>query len=188
VELIELLPEEATVSTRLSRKGPLIEETYTAFQHWNMSLGFDENLSRLAGDNPLAAKSERWLYEVTRTLSSRFRGLRFHPLVRLAQAECPLDVWKYCLLWHVGRRDLFYYLFSVEWLYPAYRSGAYTLRTKDLVEFVRQITHGRLNSGNEISEYGATRLARDLLMTAALFGLVEGTVFVDRHTGFALAE
>jgi hypothetical protein len=182
--LTETLPEEAIVSTRLTRKGPLIEETYSAFSHWSLASTLQENLSRLERENPFGAKSERWLVEVTRTIYRRFRGVHIRPLVLLAQAGCPLDVWKPCLLWHLGRRDLLYYLFSSDWLYPAYRSGVYALRTKDVVEFVRRITPGRLNKTTVISEYGATRLARDLLMASALFGLIEGNVsrsFTHRH-------
>jgi Putative inner membrane protein (DUF1819) len=174
--LTEVLPEGAIVSTRLSRKGPLIEETYTAFQNWDLTKTLEANLARLAEENLLGAKSERWGREVTRTLSSRLRRVNIRPLVLLAQAECPLDAWKQCLLWHLGRRDLLYYLFSTDWLYPAYRSGVYALRTEDLVEFVRRMTKGRLNKATEISEYGATRLARDLLMASALFGLIQGNV------------
>lgn len=174
--MTETLPEEAIVSTRLTRKGPLIEETFIAFRHWRPADTLQENLTRLITQNPFGAKSERWLREVTRTLSSRFRGIDIGPLVLLAQGGCPLDVWKPCLLWHLGRRDLLYYLFTSDWLYPAYRSGVYALRTKDLVEFVQRITRGRLNKTEEISEYGATRLARDLLMASALFGLIEGNV------------
>jgi len=182
--LTETLPEEAIVSTRLTRKGPLIEETYSAFRHWSLAGTLQDNLSRLRRENPFGAKSERWLHEVTRTLSNRFRGVHIRPLILLAQAGCPLDVWKPCLLWHLGRRDLLYYLFSSDWLYPAYRSGVYALRTKDLVEFVQRITRGRLSKATVISEYGATRLARDLLMASALFGLIEGNVsrnFSHRH-------
>jgi hypothetical protein len=174
--LTEVLPAEAIVSTRLSRKGPLIDETYTAFQHWDLAGTMEANLTRLAEENPFGAKSERWLREVTRTLSSRFRSARIRPLVLLAQAGCPLDVWKLCLLWHLGRRDLLYYRFSTDWLYTAYRSGVYALRTQDLLDFVLEITRGKLDKASKISEYGAKRLARDLLMAAALFGLIEGNV------------
>ena len=170
------LPKEAIVSTRLSRKGPLIEETFTAFQTWNLNEPLGKNLTRLEHENPFGAKSERWLKEVTRTFSSRFRDIPLRPLVRLAQAGCPLDVWKPCLLWHVGRRDLLYYKFAVDWLDPAYRSGVYSLRTKDLVDFVQKMTAGKLSKSKQISEYGATRLARDLLMAAERFGLIQGNV------------
>ena len=111
--MVENVPAEAVVSTRLSRKGPLIEETYTAFQNWDLASTFEANLRRFAECNPFGAKSERWLREVLRTLSSRFRGVQIRPLVLLAQAACPMEVWKPCLLWHFGRIDLLYYLFSV---------------------------------------------------------------------------
>jgi hypothetical protein len=42
------------------------------------------------------------------------------------------------------------------------------------VIFVAQITSGRSNKVWHLSECGATRLARDLLMTASPFGLMEG--------------
>jgi hypothetical protein len=177
-------PKEAIVSTRLSRKGPLVEETFIAFQRWDLNETLGKNLARLEGENPFGAKSARWLKEVTRTISARFRDAKIRPLVLMAQAGCPLDTWKPCFLWHVARRDLLYYEFGIDWLYPAYRSGAYALRTKDLVEFVKTITAGRLAKSKQITEYGATRLARDLLMAAELFGLIHGNVsrvFSHRH-------
>jgi hypothetical protein len=170
------LPNEAIISTRLTRKGPLIDETFIAFQRWNLNESLSKNLSTLEEENPFGAKSERWMREVTRTLSTRFRDIPIRPLVLLAQAGCPLDTWKPCLLWHLARRDLLYYQFGIDWLYPAYRSGVYALRTKDLVGFVQTITTGKLSKSKQISEYGATRLARDLLMAAELFGLIHGNV------------
>ena len=174
--MTESLPKEAIVSTRLSRKGPLIDETFIAFQRWNLNEPLAKNLSRLEEENPFGAKSERWLREVTRTLSTRFRDIPFRPLVLLAQGGCPLDIWRSCLLWHLARRDLLYYQFGIDWLYPAYRAGAYALRTKDLVAFVQTNTAGKLSKSKQLSEYGATRLARDLLMAAELFGLIQGNV------------
>lgn len=177
-------PAEAIVSTRLTRKGPLIGETYAAFQAWDLESTFQQNLGRLQKDNPFGAKTEKWLREVMRTFSTRFRGLQIRPLVVLAKAGCPVDVWRSCLLWHLGRRDRLYYEFSADWLYPAYLSGMYALRTRNLVTFVQCITRGGLKGAADISEYGATRLARDLLMAASLFGILEGSVaktFTHRH-------
>ena len=177
-------PVEAVVSTRLARKGPLIAETYAAFQVWDLETNLQQNLARLQKDNPFGARTEKWLGEILRTFSTRFRGLQLRPLVVLAKAGCPVEVWKSCLLWHLGRRDRLYYQFSVDWLYPAYLAGAYAVRTKDLVEYVQCLTRGELNNAQDISEYGATRLARDLLMTASLFGILEGNVaktFTRRH-------
>lgn len=168
------IPKEAVVSTRLTRKGPLIDETFIAFQRWDLHQSLGTNLSMLENENPFGAKSERWLKEVTRTLSTRFRDIPIRPLVVLAQAGCPLDVWKPCLLWHLARRDFLYYRFGTDWLYSAYRSGVYALRTKDLVAFVQTITAGKLITSKQISEYGTIRLARDLLMAANLFGLIQG--------------
>jgi hypothetical protein len=38
------------------------------------------------------------------------------------------------------------------------------------------LTRGEINKASDISEYGAMRLARDLLMAASLFGILEGNV------------
>jgi len=49
---------------------------------------------------------------------------------------------------------------------------------------VQTITAGKLTRSKQISEYGATRLARDLLMAAELFRLIHGSVsrsFSHRH-------
>ena len=59
------LPNEAIVSTRLTRKGPLIDETFIAFQRWNLDEPFGKNLSMLEEENPFVGESERWMREVT---------------------------------------------------------------------------------------------------------------------------
>ena len=164
-------------STRLIRKGALIEETYAIFRKWNLSIPFRENIQNIRESNSIGAANQKWLHEILATLSSRFeKHETIEPLVLLAKKNLSIDKWKACLLWHIGNFDAIYYRFATEWLFPQYREGAYLIRTEDALPFVRTITNGRISSGGKLSEYGVLRAARDLLKMASDFGLLEGKV------------
>jgi hypothetical protein len=169
--------QKRKLSMRLIRKGALIEDTYAAFKCWDLDISFRENIRNIREHNPIGAGSEKWLHEVVTTLSSRFESNDdIEPLVIMARGGLPIDKWKACLLWHIGLTDDLYYRFGTEWLFNQHRDGAYLIRTEDVVPFVRRITDGNLASGGDLTEYGATRTARDLLRMASDFDILEGRV------------
>ncbi len=176
---------ERRISSRLIRKGALVEETYIAFQHWDLAVSFEDNLQRLRDTNVIGAKNERWLHEVTTTLASRFKAhASIEPLVILAQGGFPLDKWKSCLLWHIGAVDELYYRFATEWLFHEFEKGTLFLRTDDVIPFVKRITDGRIARGAGFSDYGLMRAGRDLLLMATDFGLLTGNIsrqFANHH-------
>lgn len=173
------------LSTRFTRKGALIEETYAAFQHWDLSIPFKKNIEKIQEENPFGARNEKWLHEILTTLSGRFGSNdSVAPLVLMAQGNLVLYKWKPCLLWHMGNIDALYYRFACEWLFPRFQEGAYMIRTEDVLPFVRKITNGEIASGGKLSEYGALRAARDLLKMAGDFDFLEGKVkkkFANYH-------
>jgi hypothetical protein len=163
------------LSTRLIRKGALIEETYAAFKDWDLNISLKKNFAIIRENNALGAANEKWLHEIITTLSSRFKNKEdIEPLVILAQSGLAMDKWKYCLLWHIGRIDFLYYQFATEWLYDQHRAGAYLIQTEEVLPYVKRITDGKIASGGDLSEYGSIRAARDLLRMAADFGLMQG--------------
>ncbi|MBJ6799743.1 BrxA family protein [Geomonas propionica] len=163
------------ISTRLIRKGALIEETYSAFQLWDLSKNFADNLSILRESNIWGAHNQSWLREITATLSTRFSNQHhLSPLIQLAKAGFELSRWKPCLLWHLAAIDELYYRFALEWLYPAFQDGTYLIRTEDVVPFVTELTSGQIASGGELSAYGTLRAARDLLRMSADFDQLTG--------------
>lgn len=176
---------ERRISSRLIRKGALVEETYVAFQHWDLAVSFEENLRHLQDTNIIGAKNERWLHEVATTISSRFKThAPLEPLVILAKGGFPLGKWKSCMLWHVGAVDELYYRFATEWLFDEFEKGTLFLRTDDVVPFVKSITNGRMAKGAGLSDYGLLRAGRDLLLMASDFGLLTGNVsrqFANHH-------
>lgn len=173
------------ISTRLVVKGALIEDTYTAFRVWDLSLSLKDNLNRIRQNNLIGASNASWLQEILKTLSSRFvDGEKLKSLVILAQGEVAIETWKACLLWYIGSIDELYYRFAVDWLFNRFREGTYYINSADVVPFVREVTDGRIASGGNLSEYGAIRAARDLLRMATDFGILEGHVkkrFVNFH-------
>jgi hypothetical protein len=168
---------EKSLSTRLLRKGALVEETYRAFQSWDTRESFAHNLQQVRSNNTVGAPNSAWLREVLATLSSRFNhGEGYMPLARLARAGFPLDKWRSCLLWHIGQTDGLFYQFATEWLFDEHQRGTYSIRTEAVVPFVSKITNGRLARCHSLSTYGSQRAARDLLLMAKDLGLLTGGV------------
>lgn len=166
------------ISTRLIRKGALIEDTYLAFRGWDTEMSVRENLDVIRRTNSIGAKNNSWLREVVVTLSSRFsRVADIRPLVHLAQQGFPIEKWKHCLLWHVGPADNLYFSFAMDWLFEEHRKGVQSFRTEDVVPFVRGITRGQTKRGGDLSKYGLVRAGRDLLRMASDFELLTtGTI------------
>lgn len=164
------------ISTRLIRKGALIEETYQAFGVWERDQSAAANLKWIFETNAVNARNEAWLKEIVTTLSNRFSAHgKIAPLVTAVQAGLPLEKWKHCLLWHAGRTDLIYFLFATEWLFPEHERGRFAIRSEDVVPFVREVFKHYSSRTKAHSEYATVRAARDLLLMAKDFGLVEGT-------------
>lgn len=162
-------------STRLIRKGALLEETHRVFIEWDNACSFEENLSRARELNIPAADNMGWLKEVMATISSRWRHeSRLSTIVQLAK-RANLDTWRSCILWHIGQIDELYYRFATEWLFEEYEAGVYRLRTADVLPFVEKITASRASEKKGLSEYGQKRAGRDLLRMAAEFGLLKGS-------------
>jgi hypothetical protein len=160
------------ISQRLVRKGALIEETYTLFAKWKDEASFDVNFDASFQGR---FRSEGWKKEIYATLRRRFRDLRSaQALIVLARKGYEISDWKYCLHLWVAIHETLYRTFLENWLYPEYQSGRLALHTEDAVQPV--LTAWKcLNGGKEsLSEYGATRTARDLLRMARDFGLLEG--------------
>lgn len=179
---------ERRLSTRFSRKGALIEETYAVFRAWDRQTDLKTNLARIREENPVGARNAGWLREITATLSSRFRSEdEVLPLVVLAQGSFPLEMWRPCLLWHIGQQDELFHLFLTRWLFPTHEDGAYRIRTEDVVPFVVEQTAGRLAGGKGLSEYGQVRAARDLLLMATDCGLLSGKA-VREFTSYHLTD
>ena len=157
------------------------------FLEWDIAKSFEENLSRARKLNTPAADNQGWLKEVVATISSRWRhDPRLLTIIQLAQ-RASLDIWRPCILWHIGQVDELYYRFATEWLFDEYEAGAYRLRTADVMPFVEKITASRAAGKNGLSEYGLTRAGRDLLRMAADFGLMKGSA-VREFSSYHLPE
>lgn len=162
-------------STRLIRKGALLEETHRVFLDWDLSATFAVNIERAKETNLPAAGNHGWLREVITTINSRWADEPMLPAIVTLAKRAHFDVWRTCVLWHIGRRDELYYRFATEWLFPEFQDGAFRIRTAAVEPFVSQLI-GEVR-GEGLTKYGTTRAARDLLRMAAEFGLLsQGTV------------
>ena len=159
------------VSQRLLRKGALIEETYRAFQRWDLDASAEDNLKRLTeGDFKTAA----WGREVRVTLQRRFRDYEeSKPLIRLAAASLPIDEWRSCLLLWIGTKERLFGDFVRHWLFIEFEHGTYTLRASAVSPFLSEYWK-EAGSRSPLSAYGELRTGRDLLRMARDFGLLEG--------------
>ena len=170
-------------------KGALIEETYTAFRHWDLSSSKEDNLRRIKRDNVIGARSANWLRDVAFVLSRRFDPAgRDRPLVELAQAGCDREVWKPLLLWHMTRDEFLVRDFLSGWLYARYVEGAFRLRTSDVVPYLRALgTRRDVRMARGWSDNTTARVATALLRMASDFGLMRGTA-VKEFNAYHLPE
>ncbi|MGA6926761.1 MAG: hypothetical protein WBY88_13820 [Desulfosarcina sp.] len=51
------------LSTRLIRKGALIEETYTAFREWDLSLSIKDNIHTIRKGNRVGDRFMKWVHD-----------------------------------------------------------------------------------------------------------------------------
>lgn len=161
-------------STRLLRKGALVEETYRVLAGWEPKDPVAVNLDRIRKSNPVGAKNESWLHEVTKTLSGRFGiGEALAPLACLARAEYPLERWRFCLLWHFGSTDGLFRLFMEEFLFEQQAKSVAALDTAAVLPFVDQIIRAKFLK-TALTPNGRIMVAQDLLRMACAFGLLRG--------------
>lgn len=166
-------------STRLIRKGALIEETRIVLRQWNAGVSVRENVSKALNENPIGAKTAGWLREITTTLSSRLSEIsptELAGLQSLACSDASEEIWRTSFHWHCARTDQMYHAFASGWLFDSHRNGAFRIRSEDLIPFVRSFTAQAKRNGASLSEYGVKRAARDLLLMSADFGLLKGKI------------
>jgi hypothetical protein len=181
-----VLKPSPPISQRLVRKGALIPETYNLFKNWKDEMSFDQNFNHTFHGN---FRSEAWKKEIYSTLRRRFRNLNTaKSLILLAQSGYDISDWKYCLHFYIAIHETLYKLFLATWLYPEYQSGRFSLRTEDAVQHVLSVWKSSNPGNRPLSEYGATRTARDLLRMARDFGLLEGEGPTRRFSSIHLSD
>lgn len=159
-------------------KGSLIEETYAAFQSWDLSQSKSENLRHIREQNRVGAKSSSWLQDITRCIGCRFEPEgKDRSLVILAQKGCEREVWKPILLWHRAQNEFLVRDFLTEWLYQRYREGPYRLRTEDVVLYIKGLSKRKdIQPPPSWTESTIARVSSGLLRMAVDFGLMAGKV------------
>lgn len=169
-------------------KGAMIEETYAIFSAWDFERSKRENLDRLRQENFIGASSATWLRDVAKVLNRRFDPAgRDRPLVVLAQHGLPVEEWKPLLLWHMTRDEFLVREFIETWLFDAYDSGTFRVRSEDVEEYLGSITKRGATIEHAWSEQTKKRVAAGLLKIAVDFGLLHGTI-TKEFASFHLPE
>lgn len=170
-------------------KGSLIDETYAAFQRWDLAQPKAHNFERIRSNGALASTSSNWARDVAFAISRRFDPAgRDRAVVDLAKAGCDREVWKPLLLWHMTRDEFLLRDFLTGWLFDRFVDGPYRIRTDDVVPYVQGLKKRRgVQVSDNWSESTTSRVASGLLRIAADFGLLTGTL-VKEFTPFHLSE
>jgi hypothetical protein len=163
-----------TISTFSVTKRGKVAETYACFAAWDLGASLDENLARMREENPILARTDAWLKEMRRIFHARFGDIERHrPLIRLAQAGLPQEIWAPILLWHLCFRELLLSDFLETWLYPRKQEGLLRVRADDVRRYLKELEpRGLLNK--EWSESSISQTVGALPTYAADFGLLQG--------------
>jgi hypothetical protein len=169
-------------------KGAMIDETYSVFARWDLDCSKRENLDRARRENFIGAKSATWLRDVVKVFNRRFDpDGRDRPLVLLARNGCSVHVWKPLLLWHMTRDEFLLRDFLLNWLYPAYASGAFWIRPEELYGYLRSINKRGGSTEHPWSDATTQRVAAGLLKMSVDFDLLRGRV-VKEFASYHLPE
>lgn len=181
-------PRSNVASSFTVVKGAMIGETYAVFAAWDFARSKRENLDRLREENFIGASSTTWLRDVAKVLNRRFDPAgRDRPLVALAKHGFPVEEWKPLLLWHMTRDEFLVRDFLETWLFAAYDSGAFRLRTEDVENYLDDIGKRGGTTEHSWSAQTRTRVAAGLLKIAVDFDLLRGSV-VKEFGSFHLPE
>lgn len=157
-------------------KGSMIEETYAVFAAWDFARSKRHNLDRLRSENFIGAGSATWLRDVAKVLNRRFEpDGRDRPLVVLAKHGLSIGEWKPLLLWHMTRDEFLLRDFVETWLFGAYETGTFRMRSEDLETYLRDIGKRGATTKHAWSDETTKRVAAGLLKIAADFGLLRGS-------------
>ena len=169
-------------------KGAMIDETYAVFAAWDFARSKRENLARLRDENFIGASSATWLRDVAKVLNRRFEpDTRDRALVVLAKSGCDLEEWKPLLLWHMTRDEFLVRDFLQNWLFPAYDSGAFRVRTEEVESYLAGIGKRGAMTEHAWSDETTKRVGAGLLKIAVDFGLLRGSV-VKEFASYHLPE
>ena len=169
-------------------KGAMIDETYAVFAAWDFESGKKENLDRLRRENFIGVRTAARLRDLIFVLNRRFDpNDRDRTLVLLAKSGFPVEEWKPILLWHMTRDEFLLRDFLINWLFPAFTSGAYRVRPEDLYEHIRSVGLRGGTIEHAWSETTLNRVAAALLKMSVDFGLLRGSS-VKEFTGYHLPE
>jgi len=169
-------------------KGAMIDEAYSVFARWDLACSKRENLDRVRRENFIGAQSATWLRDIVKVFNRRFDpNGRDRPLVLLARNGCSLHVWKPLLLWHMTCDEFLLRDFLVNWLYPAYASGAFRVRPQELYGYLRDIAKRGATTEHVWSDATTKRVAAGLLKMGVDFGLLHGRV-VKEFSAYHLPE
>ncbi len=158
-------------------KGAMIEDTYAVFAAWDLERSKRENLDRLRSENFIGAKSATWLRDVAWVMNRRFEpNGRDRALVLLAKNRMSLDEWKPLLLWHMTRDEFLVRDFLQSWLFSAYETGVFRIRSEDVEPYLGGIGKRGATTEHAWSKETTKRVAAGLLKIAVDFGLLRGSV------------
>ncbi|MGH9208301.1 MAG: BrxA family protein, partial [Acidimicrobiales bacterium] len=164
-------------------KGAMIAESYEVLAAWDFDRPKRENLDRLRVENFIGASSSTWLRDVAKVVNRRFDpDGRDRALVELAKSGCELNEWKPLLLWHITRDEFLVRDFLLNWLFPAFDTGAFRVRPDQLHDYLRGVGSRGGETEHVWTENTLERVAAGLLKMAVDFDLLRGSVHKEFTT------
>jgi hypothetical protein len=175
----------STFSQRLLRKGPLVEESYRLFAGWIFEESVEANIRRSFNGQ---FKTIGWEKEVTQTTAQRLKSFDLvRPFIVMAQKGISFVDWRDCWRLWVGATEEPFGGFALNWLFTEFASGRYQIQSEDAREFA--VAAWKQHSPKRpLSEYGVSRMARDLFRTSTDLGMLIGDGARKTFASIAMRE
>jgi hypothetical protein len=167
-------PLAGEISSTSVCRGALIDQTHAALRAWDLSTSREENFRALQGGAAIRATTGGWQVDIVSALSRRFDPARRDlALTTLAKRNCPFEVWRAILLWHLTRNEFLVREFLINWLWNKFREGVIRVTPDAVMPFLAEKRiQSRLRKPWEPPTL--RRVASGLLQTAEEFGLLKG--------------
>lgn len=169
--------QEEHLDPKIAHHSTYIDETKRILRTYVECGSYEELEQRVIEENILNKDTDKYrtniLREVTRRHIPDKDGYTETPLMQIMTADVRSDVTEWCLYYEFAQ-DPFIRRVTIDFLYPEFERGTFSVQAGDIVEFIESIQENYADL-RERSESTINEAATKYLTSLRNFGLLEGT-------------